>query len=124
VSYAVEWIPGAAFLGTVLLLLLVPPVALIGLMVVALAAVVALVALAGAMLAMPYLLLRSYVGAAPSGAGQRKARYRSPRSLPRRGGPPSGPALQPSPTQRRQGDPSESVGPTRGRRRGRRLLPE
>jgi hypothetical protein len=53
VSYAVEWIPGAAFLGTVLLLLLVPPVALIGLMVVALAAVVALVALAGAMLAMP-----------------------------------------------------------------------
>jgi hypothetical protein len=59
VSYAVEWIPGAVLLGTVLSLLIVPSVALIGLMVVALAAVAALVALAGAMLAMPYVLVRS-----------------------------------------------------------------
>jgi hypothetical protein len=59
VSYAVEWIPGAAFLGTVLLLLIVPSFALIGLVVVALAAVVALVALAGAIVAAPYLLVRS-----------------------------------------------------------------
>jgi hypothetical protein len=59
VSYYVEWIPGLALLGTVLVLLIVPPFALIGLMVVALAAVAALVALAGAVLATPYLLVRS-----------------------------------------------------------------
>jgi hypothetical protein len=59
VSYSLEWIPGAAFLGAVLLLLVVPSFALIGLVVVALAAVAALVALAGAMLAMPYLLVHS-----------------------------------------------------------------
>ena len=58
-SYADEWIPGGVVLGTVLLLLIVPSFALIGLVVVALAAVMALVALAGAMLAMPYLLVRS-----------------------------------------------------------------
>jgi Flp pilus assembly protein protease CpaA len=43
----------------VLVLPLVPSFALIGLVVVALAAVAALVALAGAVLAMPYLLVRS-----------------------------------------------------------------
>jgi positive regulator of sigma E activity len=59
VSYYVEWIPGLALLGTVLVFLIVPPFALIGLMVVALAAVAALVALAGAVLATPYLLVRS-----------------------------------------------------------------
>jgi positive regulator of sigma E activity len=59
VSYYVEWIPGLVLLGTVLVLLIVPPFALIGLMVVALAAVAALVALAGAVLATPYLLVRS-----------------------------------------------------------------
>lgn len=59
VSYAVEWVPGAVFLGTALPLLIVPSFALIGLVVVALAAVVALVALVGAVLAMPYLLVRS-----------------------------------------------------------------
>jgi membrane protein implicated in regulation of membrane protease activity len=58
VSYTVEWIPGGVFLGTGLVLLIVPPFALIGLVVVALAAVAALVALAGAVLAMPYLLVR------------------------------------------------------------------
>jgi hypothetical protein len=57
VSFAVEWVPGTAFLGTVLVVLILPSFALIGLVVVALAAVVALVALAGAMLAMPYLLV-------------------------------------------------------------------
>ena len=58
-SYAVEWIPGAVLLGTVLSLLIVPSVALIGLVVVALAAVMAVVALAGAMLAVPYRVVRS-----------------------------------------------------------------
>jgi positive regulator of sigma E activity len=58
VSYALEWSAGPALLGAVLLLL-VPSFALIGLVVVAFAAVAALVALAGAMLAMPYLLVRS-----------------------------------------------------------------
>jgi hypothetical protein len=56
VSYAVESIPGLVFAGTVLVLFIVPSFALIGLMVVALAA---LVALAGAVLAIPYLLGRS-----------------------------------------------------------------
>jgi hypothetical protein len=59
VSYYVEWIPGLSVLGTVLILLIVPSFALIGLAVVALAAVAALVALAGAVIAMPYLLVRS-----------------------------------------------------------------
>lgn len=58
-SYAVEWIPGAVLLGTVLSLLIVPSVALIALGVVAVAAVMAVVALAGAMLAMPYRVVRS-----------------------------------------------------------------
>ena len=51
--------PEPSSLGMVLILLLVPPFALIGLVVVALAAVAALVALAGAMLASPYLLVRT-----------------------------------------------------------------
>jgi positive regulator of sigma E activity len=59
VSYALEWTAGPALLGTVLLLLIVPPLALIGLVVVAVAALAALVALAGAILAMSYLLVRS-----------------------------------------------------------------
>ena len=58
-SYAVEWTPGLAFLGTLLVLPLAPPFAMIGLLVVALAAVAALLALAAAVLAMPYLLVRS-----------------------------------------------------------------
>jgi hypothetical protein len=53
VSYAVEWTPGVAFLGTLLVLLIVPHFALIALLV-ALAAVAALFALAAAVLAMPY----------------------------------------------------------------------
>jgi positive regulator of sigma E activity len=56
VKYGLEWFPGAAVLGAALVLLIVPPFALIGLAVVALAAVAALVALAGAILATPYLI--------------------------------------------------------------------
>jgi membrane protein implicated in regulation of membrane protease activity len=58
-SYAVEWIPGPAFLALLLPVLIVPGFALIALAVVALAAVAGLAALAWAMLAMPYLLARS-----------------------------------------------------------------
>jgi hypothetical protein len=58
-KYGFEWTPGVVLLGTVVVLLIVPPFALIGLAVVALAAVAALVALAGAVLATPYLLVRS-----------------------------------------------------------------
>jgi uncharacterized membrane protein YjgN (DUF898 family) len=59
VKYGFEWTPGLVLLGAVLVLPLVPHFALIGLVVVALAAVAALVALAGAILATPYLLVRS-----------------------------------------------------------------
>jgi positive regulator of sigma E activity len=57
-SYRIEVIPGLALLGTALLLLLVPPVALIAVILVATAGLAAVVALAGAVLAMPYLLAR------------------------------------------------------------------
>jgi hypothetical protein len=58
-KYGVEWTPGVVLLGMVVVLPLVPGFALIGLVVVALAAVAALVALAAAVLATPYLLVRS-----------------------------------------------------------------
>jgi hypothetical protein len=58
-KYGFEWTPGVVLLGTVVVLLIVPPFALIGLAVVALAAVAALVVLAGAVLATPYLLVRN-----------------------------------------------------------------
>lgn len=58
-TYGSEWIPGLVLLGTVLVLLIVPPFALIGLVVVALVAVAALVALVGAILAAPYLVART-----------------------------------------------------------------
>ena len=58
-SYRVEWMPALVLLGMVVVLPLVPSFALIGLLVVALAAVAALLALAAAVLAMPYLLVRS-----------------------------------------------------------------
>ena len=57
--YGIEWLPGTVLLGAVVVLPLVPGFALIGLVVVALAAVAALVALAGAIVATPYLLVRS-----------------------------------------------------------------
>lgn len=56
--YGLEWIPGAAVLGAVLSLLIVPSFALIAVLVVALAAVAAVVALIGAILASPFLLVR------------------------------------------------------------------
>jgi hypothetical protein len=59
VKYGIEWTPGIVLLGMVLVFPLVPSFALIGVVVVALAAVAALVALCGAVLAMPYLLGRS-----------------------------------------------------------------
>ena len=58
-KYGFEWTPGLVLLGMVVVFPLVPSFALIGVVIVALAAVAALVALAGAMLAMPYLLVRS-----------------------------------------------------------------
>jgi hypothetical protein len=59
VKYGIEWTPGIVLLGAVIVLPLAPPFALIGVVVVALAAVAALIALAGAVLASPYLLVRS-----------------------------------------------------------------
>jgi membrane protein implicated in regulation of membrane protease activity len=58
-SYAAEWLSTPVVLGLVLLLLIVPPFALIAVAVLALAALAAFVALAGAVLASPYLLVRS-----------------------------------------------------------------
>ena len=58
-NYRFEWFAGPVFLGAVLLPLLVPPFALIAVVIVALAAAAALVAVAGAVLASPYLLVRS-----------------------------------------------------------------
>jgi hypothetical protein len=59
VRYGVEWIPGTVLLLAVVVLPLVPGFALIGLVVVALAAVAALAALAAAILATPYLIVRT-----------------------------------------------------------------
>ena len=56
VKYGFESAPGVVLLGTVLVLLIVPPFTLIALAVVALTALAAGVALAGAVLATPYLL--------------------------------------------------------------------
>jgi membrane protein YqaA with SNARE-associated domain len=58
-SYGVEWIPGGAVFGAALLLLIVPEFAVIGVVVVSLAAFFALAALAAAALASPYLLTRA-----------------------------------------------------------------
>ena len=58
-KYGFEWTPGLLLVGAVLVLPLVPSFAMIGLVVVALAAVASLVALAGAVLVTPYLLVRS-----------------------------------------------------------------
>jgi Flp pilus assembly protein TadB len=58
-SYSFEWTAGPALIGALLLVLLVPGFALIALAVVALAAVAALVALTGAILASPYLIVRT-----------------------------------------------------------------
>jgi alpha-beta hydrolase superfamily lysophospholipase len=78
VSYAVEWLPGTAAVGAVALLC-VPNLVLIGLAVVLLAAVAALVALAGAIVATPYLLVRSLRRRqrGRSAAAQHQARHRA-----------------------------------------------
>ena len=74
-----EWIAGPVFLGAVLLLLIVPRFALIALVwVVALAGVVALAALAGAMLAMPGLLVRPLRRRLAKRRRSTEARHRSP----------------------------------------------
>jgi hypothetical protein len=57
-KYGFEWAPGIVLLGAVVVLPLVPGFALIALMVVALVLLAALVALAGAVIATPYLLVR------------------------------------------------------------------
>ena len=57
-SYGFEWMPAVVLVGA-LVVLMVPAFALIGLAVVALAAVAALVALGGAIVASPYLLVRT-----------------------------------------------------------------
>jgi hypothetical protein len=59
VKYGIEWGPGIALLGAVVVLPLVPGFALIGVVVVALLAVAALVALVAAILASPYLIART-----------------------------------------------------------------
>src|SRR4051794_23222854 len=65
-SYSVEWMGGVAVFGILLLLLIVPEFAVVAVvvatsaaLVVALAALVGLVALAAAVLASPYLLVRT-----------------------------------------------------------------
>jgi hypothetical protein len=78
VSYGFEWIPGPVVLATVLVPLVVPSFALIGLAVMALAAVAALVALAGAIFAMPYLLVRSLRRRVLERASQAKVPHQSP----------------------------------------------
>jgi positive regulator of sigma E activity len=57
--YRSEWFATPIALGAVLIPLIVPPFAMIAVAVLALAAVAALVALAGALLATPYLLVRA-----------------------------------------------------------------
>jgi hypothetical protein len=58
-KYGFEWTPGIVLLGLVLILPLAPAFAMIGLLVVGFVAVALVVALAGAMLATPYLLVRA-----------------------------------------------------------------
>ncbi len=77
-AYGFDWIPGGVFLGTVLLLLIVPSFALIALVVVALAALAALVALVGAIIAMPYMLVRIVRGR----LAERHIRQSQPHPLP------------------------------------------
>ena len=74
-KYGFEWTPGLVLLGMVIVLPLAPSFAMIGLIVVALAALATLVALAGAVLAAPYLLGRFILGRlqARRAVGQRTA---------------------------------------------------
>jgi len=58
VKYGFEWTPALVLFGMVIILPLAPAFAMIGLLVVAAAAVAAIVAFAGAVVATPYLLVR------------------------------------------------------------------
>jgi membrane associated rhomboid family serine protease len=58
VKYGFEWTPALVLFGMVIILPLAPAFAMIGLLVVAVAAVAAIFALAGAVLATPYLVVR------------------------------------------------------------------
>jgi hypothetical protein len=57
--YGFEWTPGIVLLGLVVVLPLAPGFALIGLVVLAVVALAAIVALVGAILATPYLVVRT-----------------------------------------------------------------
>lgn len=58
-KYGFEWTPGLVLVGMVVILPLAPPFAMIAVAILALCALAAVVALAGALLASPYLLFRS-----------------------------------------------------------------
>ena len=57
-KYGIEWTPALVLFGMVIILPLAPAFAMIGLLVLAVAAVVAVIALAGAVVATPYLVVR------------------------------------------------------------------
>jgi membrane associated rhomboid family serine protease len=57
--YGFEWTPALVLFGMVIILPLAPAFAMIGLLVLAVAAVAALLALAGAVVATPYLVVRT-----------------------------------------------------------------
>jgi hypothetical protein len=59
VKYGIEWTPALVLFGMVIILPLAPAFAMIGLLLVALAAFAALVALAAAILMSPYLIVRT-----------------------------------------------------------------
>jgi hypothetical protein len=59
VKYGIEWTPALVLFGMVIVLPLAPAFAMILLVVVALAALAAVVALAGAVVATPYLVVRT-----------------------------------------------------------------
>jgi hypothetical protein len=84
-SYAFEWLPSGVVVGTVLLLLIVPELALIAVLVVWLAALVVLVALGAAALASPYLLVRSLRRRLARPTTRRRTRWiHSPSAIPSR----------------------------------------
>jgi hypothetical protein len=59
VKYGIEWTPALVLFGMVIVLPLAPAFAMIGLVVVAFLAFAALMALAGAILVSPYLIVRT-----------------------------------------------------------------
>ena len=84
-NYSVEWILDGVVYGTVLRLLIVPEFAVIAVLVVALAALAALVALAAAVLASPYLLVRTLRRRLAQPRTRRRTRWiYSPSAIPSR----------------------------------------